>query len=57
LQTASCLAYVGVNYSNYYNLFTASDLAQRNLPDVMGQETFYSAQSAEFAKETSELRS
>lgn len=36
-------------------LFITSDLAQRNLPEVMGQEMFYSAQSAGFGKEIPEL--
>lgn len=55
LQTASCLAYVGVNYSNYYILFATSDSAQRNLPEVMGRGAFVSAPSASFGEETSEL--
>lgn len=55
LQTAPCLAYVGVNYSNYYARLNTSDLAQRNLPEVMGQEAFYSAPSAGFGEEASEL--
>lgn len=54
-QTASCLAYVGVNYSNYYIPFATSDSAQRNLPEVMGQGAFDSAPSAGFGEETSEL--
>lgn len=55
LQTASCLAYVGVNYSNYYIPFVTSDSAQRNLPGVMGQGAFDSSPSAGFGEETSEL--
>lgn len=43
LQSASRHGYVGVNYSNCYRLFTTGDLAQRNLPEVMGQETLHSA--------------
>jgi len=35
LQSASWHGYVGVNYSNCFLLFTTSDLAQRNLPELM----------------------